>query len=117
MKQMLAAIGLIVFAAIALARGTVVHPVANLSVDVPAAWSGYAASCTLHTPLGSVLSAPANSVGSCYFGYVTQAGTYSVVAHQLNQFSQSTGISSAETISLPALSTGEATPAIVVVLE
>ena len=111
MKKILAALLFVPL----LAYARVVHPVANLTVNVPASWAGYGATCALTTPT-TVISRVADSTGKCYFGYVNYAGNYSVVAYQLNQYSQADGVVSSEAFYLAPVGFNP-TPTVVVELE
>ena len=113
MKKIAAIISMYLLCAVAIAK--VVHPVANLTVDVPASWAGYGATCSLETPT-TTISRLADVQGRCYFGYVNYPGTYTVNAYRLNQYSQADGTTSTDTFSLSPVGSNP-TPTIVIVLE
>jgi hypothetical protein len=108
----IAAFVLSLIASVALANGTVTHPVANLEIVPPVGWS--ISHCTIGGPAFAYSWATATNGDTCRFNHVNYAGTYTVNVYEEAPVR---GPVSTTTVTLQPLSPGEPMPTIVVFME
>ena len=102
MKKFVLAIVLALTAAVAIAR--VPPPLGYLEAQTPAAWPeaypAQGAQCSLYINGVLTLSAVANAAGVCQFGYVHAIATYTIVAHQVTNYTHPTGVTASGSVTL-----------------
>jgi hypothetical protein len=99
-------------ASVALARGTITHPVANLEIVPPAGW--VVSYCTIGGPAFAYSWATATNDDTCRFNNINYAGTYTVNVYEEAPVR---GPVATTTVTIQPLSPGESQPTIVVLME
>ncbi len=98
--------------AMAMARGSVTHPVAHLEVLPPAGWS--VSYCTISGPAYAYAWATPTNGETCNFGYLNYAGTYTVTVYQESPVREG---STSEQVTIAPLAPGQSAPSIVIQME
>jgi hypothetical protein len=103
---------LLLLTSVVFARGTVTHPVANLEVQPPTAWT--VSYCTISGPASAYSWATPTNGEICHFSYLNYAGTYMVTVYEE---SPTRGPITTEQVVINALPPGQPVPTVIVKMD